>query len=171
MNADAVPATSTNADLFVVPISGGESIKITIESRAPIPARNIRPTANGSAYRSQARAGYESDRWRLVVLERATGTSEHTHRNAGPLGRKLHLVARFECVVLHRARSRTADHQMIPATGGATRVIVSGASTLDDMQFTADGKTMIYTRQSGSAPTEIYRASFEPAARRWRSRT
>ncbi len=35
--------------------------------------------------------------------------------------------------------------EMIPASGGATRVIVSGASTLDDMQFTADGKTMIYT--------------------------
>jgi hypothetical protein len=49
--------------------------------------------------------------------------------------------------------------EMIPAAGGATRVVVSGASTLDDMKLTSDGKTMIYTGQSGSAPTEIYRAS------------
>jgi len=30
---------------------------------------------------------------------------------------------------------------------------------LDDMQLTADGKTMIYSGQSGSAPTELYRAA------------
>jgi len=45
---------------------------------------------------------------------------------------------------------------MIPATGGASRVIVNGASTLDDMQLTSDGKTMIYTGESGSAPSEIF---------------
>jgi dipeptidyl aminopeptidase/acylaminoacyl peptidase len=38
-------------------------------------------------------------------------------------------------------------------------VIVSGASTLDDMQLSGDGRTMIYTAESGSAPSEIYRAS------------
>jgi dipeptidyl aminopeptidase/acylaminoacyl peptidase len=48
--------------------------------------------------------------------------------------------------------------QMIPAVGGATRVIVPGPASADDMQLTGDGKTMIYTSQSGSAPTEIYRA-------------
>lgn len=47
---------------------------------------------------------------------------------------------------------------MIPAAGGGSRIIVSGPNTLDDMQLTADGKTMIYSGQSGSAPTEIYRA-------------
>ncbi len=49
---------------------------------------------------------------------------------------------------------------MIPATGGGHAALSSAAQArLDDMQFTSDGKTMIYTEQSGSAPTEIYRAS------------
>ena len=73
MNADPVPAISTNSDLYVVPIA-----------RRPGRARSrITPGADSSpryspdgkyiAWRAQFRAGYESDRWRLMVLERATG--------------------------------------------------------------------------------------------------
>jgi len=49
--------------------------------------------------------------------------------------------------------------QMIQASGGGSRNIIAGASTLDDVQFTSDGRTMIYTEVSGSHPTEIYRAT------------
>ena len=49
--------------------------------------------------------------------------------------------------------------QLIAVTGGAARQVVSGDSELDDMQLTRDGKTMIYTEQSGVAPTEIYRVA------------
>jgi dipeptidyl aminopeptidase/acylaminoacyl peptidase len=49
--------------------------------------------------------------------------------------------------------------QMIQASGGGSRNIVAGASTLDDVQFTSDGRTMIYTEVSGSHPAEIYRAT------------
>ena len=43
-------------------------------------------------------------------------------------------------------------------SGGALRIAASGDNHLDDMQLTPDGKTMIYTQQSGSQPVEIYRA-------------
>jgi hypothetical protein len=46
MNADPVPATSTNSDLFVVPITGGDSSRSRVIP-APTPARSIRPMANG----------------------------------------------------------------------------------------------------------------------------
>ena len=36
---------------------------------------------------------------------------------------------------------------------------ISGANTLDDMQFSPDGKTMIFTQQSGNAPVEICKAT------------
>src|SRR6202035_373403 len=38
---------------------------------------------------------------------------------------------------------------------GPIRTVAQGRSSLGDMQFTADGKTMVYTDQSGSYPTEI----------------
>ena len=48
---------------------------------------------------------------------------------------------------------------MISATGGGVRSIISGQSSLDDVQFTSDGRTMIYTEESGSRPLEIFRAT------------
>ena len=48
--------------------------------------------------------------------------------------------------------------QFVPVDGGGARIAVTGNNTLDDMQFTADGKTIVFTRQSGSSPAEICNA-------------
>ncbi len=158
MNADPTPATSTNSDLFVVAIIGGESIKITSNPGADS-SPQYSPDGKWLAYRSQARAGYESDRWRLSVLDRATG---HVNIVSDSLDRWVESFTwspdsnALFFTVGDRGRQTI---EMIPTTGGATRVVVSGASTLDDMKLTSDAKTMIYSGQSGSAPTEIYRAS------------
>lgn len=72
MNADPQPATSTNSDLYVVPIDGGEMKKITSNPGADASPR-YSPDGKSLAYRSQLRGGYESDRWRLLVLERTSG--------------------------------------------------------------------------------------------------
>ncbi len=44
-------------------------------------------------------------------------------------------------------------------TGGAVRMAASGDSELDDMQFTRDGKTMVYTQQTGSRRSRFIAAS------------
>jgi dipeptidyl aminopeptidase/acylaminoacyl peptidase len=158
MNADPIPATSTNTDLFVVPIEGGESKKITLNPGAD-ESPQYSPDGKWLAYRSQQRPGYESDRWRLIVLERATG---RVNAVTDTLDRPVQSFAWFPdsgalfFTAVDRGRQSI---EMIPVTGGASRVIVSGASTLDDMQLTSDGKTMIYTGESGSAPSEIFRAA------------
>jgi len=54
------------------PIDGGDARKITISPGAD-DSPLYSPDGKYLAYRSQPRAGYESDRWRLMVLERATG--------------------------------------------------------------------------------------------------
>ncbi len=158
MNADPVPATSTNSDLFVVPITGGETKKITLNPGADA-SPQYSPDGKWLAYRSQARAGYESDRWKLVVLERATGRvnaiTESLDRAVESFTWSQDSNALFFTVV-DRGRQGI---EMIPTAGGASRVIVSGSSTLDDMQLSSDGKIMIYTGESGSAPSEIYRAA------------
>jgi dipeptidyl aminopeptidase/acylaminoacyl peptidase len=158
MNSDPEPAISTNSDLYVVPIEGGEIKKITLNVGADA-SPQYSPDGKLLAYRSQQRNGYESDMWRLVTLDRATG---HVNVLTETLDRPVQSFAwsadsnRLFFTAVDRGRQSI---QMIPAGGGATRIIVSGPNTLDDMQLTADGKTMIYTSQSGSAPTEIYRAA------------
>jgi len=158
MNADPVPAISTNSDLFEVPITGGDSVKITINPGADS-SPQYSPDGRWLAYRSQARAGYEADRWRLMVLERATGRAnvltDSLDRPVQSFTWSPDSNALFFTVLDHGLQ----PIEMIPTTGGATRVIITAASTLDEMKLSRDGKTMIYTAESGSTPTEIYRTS------------
>jgi dipeptidyl aminopeptidase/acylaminoacyl peptidase len=158
MKPDERPALSTNSDLYVVEIEGGEARKITLNPAADN-SPQYSPDGRYLAYRSQARPGYESDRWRLTVLERATGKvsvlAENLDRWVSSFAWSPDSGTVFFTV---EDRGRQAIH-FVPVAGGATRVAVAGSSQLDDIQFTPDGKTMVYTQQSGSSPVEIYRAS------------
>jgi len=157
MNPDDDLATSTNSELYAVPIAGGEARRITTNAAAdngPV----YSPDGKHLAWRAQARPGYESDRWRLMVMERATGKlsipTESLDRSIGAIA---WTPDSTRIVFSMEDRGRNV-FQMIPATGGGARTIVSGSSHLDDPQFTPDGKTLIYASQSGSRPVEIYRA-------------
>ncbi|MEQ1946339.1 MAG: S9 family peptidase [Bryobacteraceae bacterium] len=158
MNADPQPATSTNVDIYTVPLAGGEAKKITISPGAD-DGPQYSPDGKYLAFRTQFRAGYEADRYRLQVLERASGKTanltETLDRWVGsftwsPDSTRLFFTA--------EDRGRTGL-QMIAVTGGGIRNIINGASSVDEVQFTADGRTMIYTEASGSRPTEIFRAA------------
>ncbi|MBM3810456.1 MAG: S9 family peptidase [Acidimicrobiia bacterium] len=157
MNPDPQPAISTNSELFVVPMEGGEPRRIT-QNPAADSSPLYSPDGIYLAYRSQSRAGFESDRWRLVVIERSTGRmnvlTEALDRSVGTVAWAPDSKRIFYTT---EDRGRSAIH-MIPVTGGASRPVVSGASHADEPQFTRDGKTMIYSEQSGSRPVEIYRA-------------
>ena len=72
-NHDAVGATSTNNDLWVVPVNGGEAKNITAANKASDSGPQYSPDGTEIAYLAQARPGYESDRFRLMIYERATG--------------------------------------------------------------------------------------------------
>lgn len=158
MNTDEEPATSTNSDLFVMPIAGGESKRITTGAGADdSPAYS--PDGKYIAFRSQARAGYESDRWRLAVIERATAKQAVLTEGldrwvtgfswAPDSGRIFFSV---------EDRGRHGVH-MAPVTGGGARNIISGPSSADEIRFTPDGKTMVYCEQSAARPVEIYRVA------------
>ena len=158
MNADPVPAISTNSDLYAVSIKGGEPRKITSTPGADSSPR-YSPDGKYIAWRAQFRAGYESDRWRLMVLERATGNVTNLTEN---LDRWVNSFAwspdSSSLFFTTGDRGRQAI-QLIPVTGGAVRIAASADGELDDMQFTRDGKTMVYTQQTGVSPVEIYRAA------------
>jgi dipeptidyl aminopeptidase/acylaminoacyl peptidase len=158
MNADAVPATSTNADLYVVAIDGGPPKKITINSGADS-SPLYSPDGKYIGYRAQFRAGYESDRWRLQVLERATGKVTNLTENIdrwingfiwSPDSSKLFFTSE------DRGRQPI---EYLPVTGGGIRNAVNGDNHLDEMQLTRNGEYIVYTMQSGSQPVEIYRGA------------
>ncbi len=158
MNGDENLALSTNSDLYVVPMTGGEAKKVTTMNLAADNSPSYSPDGKYLAYRSQTKSGAESDKWRLVVMERSTGAATILTEGLdrwvegftwSPDSKRLFFLI--------GDRGRTTL-QMMPASGGGAQTVVAGASHLDDVQFTPDGKTMVYTENSATRPTEIFKA-------------
>src|SRR5579872_770605 len=158
MNSDPEPAISTNSDLYVVPIGGGPSKKIT-QNPAADSSPQYSPDGKYLAFRAQVRPGYESDRWRLMVLERSTGKLTNLTETIDRWVESFTWSpdsSRLFFTVQDRGRQYI---QFISVNGGGAPIALSGDSVLDDMQLTPDSRNMIYTRQSGSSPVEIFRAA------------
>jgi dipeptidyl aminopeptidase/acylaminoacyl peptidase len=70
-NIDEVEATSTNNEIFIVPIAGGTPKKISTSpgsDSTPL----YSPDGKYVAWRSQARAGFEADKQSLILYDRAS---------------------------------------------------------------------------------------------------
>jgi len=164
MNADPELAVSTNSDLWVVPIAGGGVVKITTNPAAdnsPV----YSPDGKYLAWRAQTKPGYESDRFRLMVLDRATGK----------LTNLTEAVDRWVTGFAWSPDSSqlfftTEDRgrqilQTVHVRGGGARSIFSGDSFVDDVQLTPDAKTVVFTQQTGAVPSEIFAAASGGAVR------
>ena len=65
-------AWRTNHDIWIVDLATGAKRNITAENPAADGEPRYSPDGKWLAYRAQARAGFEADRWELKVIERAT---------------------------------------------------------------------------------------------------
>jgi dipeptidyl aminopeptidase/acylaminoacyl peptidase len=157
-NTDKDEAFSTNGDLFITPVSGGEARRITGDNKGADLSPQYSPDGRYIAYRSQARAGFEADRWRLMFYDRQTrqsrSVSNHIDNNVesfvfAPDGKKLYLGI--------GERGRHSIYEM--AVGSTSLKKIFGEGTNDDLKISADGREMIFTRNSLTSPLEIYRAN------------
>jgi dipeptidyl aminopeptidase/acylaminoacyl peptidase len=89
-NIDEVEATSTNNEIFTVPMDvASASSRVSSTGQAGSLSHKIStspgadstplysPDGNAIAWRSQARAGFEADKWNLFVYYRATGETRN----------------------------------------------------------------------------------------------
>ena len=158
LNADGDPSTSTNSDLYTVLANGGDPQRVTSGFGAdtgPV----YSPDGKSLAWLAQRTAGYEADRWRLMVMDRANGktkeVTETLDRNVGSMIWSPD-SARLFYTVEDRGRQSV---QMINVNGGAARSIITGNSTFDDLRLAPDAKTMVYSEQSAGHPPELFKVS------------
>jgi dipeptidyl aminopeptidase/acylaminoacyl peptidase len=158
-NDDPVEATSTNAELFVVPTRGGAAVKISGSpgyDGAPL----YSPDGAMIAFRAQQRAGFEADRWRLMVYDRrARSVRELT----GDFDRHVESVAWSpDSRTLYFAASDAGREPIysVPAAGGPVKM-VRGSGTFNDLQVSPDGRWLIATKVSTTHPAEIYRVAVD----------
>jgi dipeptidyl aminopeptidase/acylaminoacyl peptidase len=149
-------AWSTDAELFLVPAAGGAAKKIS-DSPGYDGSCRYSPDGRLVAYRTQQRAGYESDRWRLAVYDRASGTrrllTEAFDRQVDPAvfspdGKTLYFTAEED------GRSPVFS---VPVAGGAVTKLLGDAGTLDALAVTRDGHTLVATQTTLTHPAEVVR--------------
>jgi dipeptidyl aminopeptidase/acylaminoacyl peptidase len=152
-NDDPVPATSTNAELFVVNVAGGAARKVS-GSPGYDGGPRYSPDGRYIAFRAQARAGYESDTWRLMVYDRGAGSSRAL---TDGLDRHVESYAwSGDSRTLFFAAGDAGRQPLmaVPRAGGEVRRVAQG--TYDEVQATTDG-TLVATRVSLVHPAEVFR--------------
>ena len=172
-NHDKNPAASTNNDLWIVPVSGGNAKNITADNPASDSSPLYSPDGKYIAYRAQQRPGYESDRFRLVLYDRKTGRkhllaagidstltdswvgtftwdrdSSRIYFGAEREGNSPISVIRISPRFLEQDYAGTAQPEM-------QETVAPGFN--DDFAVTHDGTTLLFTRMSLQYPTEIYK--------------
>ncbi len=161
-NVDEVEATSTNNEIFIVPISGGAPKKISTSPGSDTTPL-YSPDGKYLAWRSQARAGFEADKWRLLVQDRQSGKTrdltEKFDRSVGSFTwtevSKDHPTILFFTAEDHGESPLFAafPSRQNPIEGEATKTPVHVHA--DDLCF--GGGRLFFTRMSAVAPNEIWK--------------
>ena len=170
-NHDKNPAASTNNDLWIVSVSGGPAKNITADNPASDSTPLYSPDGKYIAYRAQQRPGYESDRFRLMLYDRKTGRkrevptatdlentwvgtiawdpdSSRIYFASEKQGESPIFAVRIQPGFLEQDYAGVSHPELpFPVSQGFD----------DDMAVVPDGTSVVFTRMSLRAPSEIYR--------------
>jgi dipeptidyl aminopeptidase/acylaminoacyl peptidase len=176
-NHDKNPAASTNNDLWIVPITGGEAKNITADNPASDSTPLYSPDGKYIAYHAQQRPGYESDRFRLMLYDRKTGDRTpaqipsdnwvgtfvwspdssrifylDTDDEAQNRGQK---VIWSNDLGSPGVQIRNSDTGKSMGAISVNERVARGYD--DDLALSPDGKTLLFTQNSITSPIEIHK--------------
>src|SRR5580692_12669008 len=185
-NHDKNPAASTNNDLWLVPVRVGvgdspaqvlaQTKNITADNPASDSTPLYSPDGRYIAYRAQQRPGYESDRFRLMLYDRKTGEKKNlTEKFDGwvgtftwyPNSQKIYFTSEmtglspfFDVDIDRPLNMPEAWFRLMHGQGSFTGyppMFGNGETAFDDnLVFTVDGNTLVFTSMSVRHPNEIY---------------
>jgi dipeptidyl aminopeptidase/acylaminoacyl peptidase len=199
-NIDEVEATSTNSEIFTVPIAV-ESAVPSGEERASGSDPNALRTANATAraivpkkistspgadttplyspdgkyiaWRSQARVGFEADKWRLLVQDRQSGKTrdltEKFDRSVGSFAWWSNLdwiLFTFEekgqaFIAAASILSFDQGEDSVTLPKGGQRRGIGNPTHADDLAVV--GNAVFYSNMSAAAPNEIHKVDLPTA--------
>ena len=149
-NTDKMEAASTNVDVFVVSLAGGEARRLTGDNPGADKTPRYSPDGRFIAYRSQATAGFESDRWRLMLYDRRENRTRE-------------LLPKFDAHVeditfapdsgsIYFLSGERGEHPVfnVSVAGGSVRKLVGGYN--GEMQVARDGRFLVQSRSSAAGP-------------------
>jgi len=160
-NTDEVEATSTNDEIFTVPIAGGTPMKISTSPGADSTPL-YSPDGKYIAWRSQARAGFEADKWRLFVQDRQSGkTRDLTEKFDRSVGALEWFQTSNQTRLLCTAEDRGESPIYLVSENGEWKELARLHADDLALGFNRLGRIQVYfSRISIGAPSEIWRLVF-----------
>lgn len=161
-NTDKIEAASTNADIFVVSVAGGEPRRLTGDNKGADKTPRYSPDGRFIAYRSQETAGFESARWRLMLYDRQSNRTRELlpkydayvdDFTFAPDGKSIYFVS---------GERGLEPIFNVSVADGSMRKLVGGSN--GDVQISKDSRLLVFTRSTAATPAEIYTARLDGVA-------
>ncbi len=164
-NPDKVEATSTNSDLYVMPLNGGSARNITAGNKGYDAGPVYTPDGKYILFRSQATATFEADRWRIMRYNRSNGETVELTRGFDQQADEMTLSNDGKTIYFAAGTRGRSPIYSVPVEPDfrlriATHVkqIVGGVYA-NSLNVSKDGKTLVFAASSMAAPAEIMRAN------------
>lgn len=155
---DKMEAISTNGDLFLVPVAGGEAKRIT--SNPGFDGNPVySPDGKYIAYHAQFTPGAESDRWRVMLYERQSGKIQSLTDSFDRSAANLVWSADSKSIYFTAEDETLQPVYVLSATGGAEPKKLIAGTFNASISLSADGKTLAFERTSLTMPAEVFAAN------------
>jgi dipeptidyl aminopeptidase/acylaminoacyl peptidase len=155
---DKMEAISTNGDLFIVPVAGGEPKRITTQpgfDGNPV----YSPDGKYIAYHAQLTAEYESDRWRVMLYDRQTGKIENLSETFDRSADGLAWSADSKTIYFTAENETLQPIYSIPSCSCGLPVKIISEGFNSAISLSGDGKTLVFDRTSLTMPAEVFTAA------------
>ncbi|HEV2617588.1 MAG TPA: S9 family peptidase, partial [Candidatus Acidoferrales bacterium] len=147
--------------LFTVSVSGDSQPKHITTNKGDDWGPAYSPDGKWIAYRSQMTAGYESDRWQLMLYNRASSTHADITKNFdrniesyawAPDSRTIYFQAEDQ--------AEMPIYAITAATGNSPRKVIADGFN-GEFSLSPDGKQLVFSRSSLAYPAEIFSANWD----------
>jgi dipeptidyl aminopeptidase/acylaminoacyl peptidase len=151
-------AWSTDLNVYLVPAGGGTARCITSENKASDTSPVYSPDGKSIAYRAMARPGFESDRYRIKLYDRASGKTQPLAETWDRSPSALEWSPDGKWLLATAAENARQKIFRVDVAGGQPREILkehynSGAALA--------GSKVIFSQDSLTSPVEIYDAKVD----------
>jgi dipeptidyl aminopeptidase/acylaminoacyl peptidase len=150
-------AWSTNHDIYTVNISTGERKQLTSNLAADGYPR-YSPDGKFIAYRAQERAGFEADRWQLMLYDREKKSTKSLTSNFDASIESFIWSSNSKNIFLEAEDRATKPIWIVSIKGNDTKKIIHNAVN-SGITVSSNDKLIAFAHQTISRPTEIYTAN------------
>ncbi|MFH1052540.1 MAG: S9 family peptidase [bacterium] len=155
--------SSTNSSIFTAPANGGKSINISKgETNFPFAGFEVDPlySPNGVfiAFKSQKKAGFESDKVSLITYSLKTGRYNDLTTKFDYWVDNLAWSGDGRFIYFSAIKEGKSQIFRVSATGGEIETILSGLCNYADkyIAISPDDKTLYFSKRDYNGPDEIY---------------